>query len=163
MQNSFEPAIRAVLEWEGGYVHDENDPGGETKFGISKRQYPKLNIAKLTKDKARKIYRRDYWSPAGCDELPAGLDLFMCDTAINTGVDQALLFLQDVVNTKQDGIWGPKTKAAALAMDVRKAIWELVARRATFYPDLRVWDDYGLGWMRRTAEMHQQALKIVKQ
>ncbi len=163
MNNSFEPAMRAVLDWEGGYVNDPNDPGGKTKFGISKKAYPKLNIEKLTKDRARKIYRRDYWSLAGCDEIPAGLDLMVLDTAVNTGIEQAVMFLQDVVGTKQDGIWGPNTKAATQAVNVRKALWEYVARRATWYPDLRIWDDYGLGWMRRTAEMHQQALKLVKE
>ena len=34
---SFETAFRFTLGHEGGYVNDARDPGGETKFGISKR------------------------------------------------------------------------------------------------------------------------------
>ena len=33
----FERAIDKTLAWEGGYVNDPKDPGGETKYGISKR------------------------------------------------------------------------------------------------------------------------------
>jgi len=162
MNNSFEPAIQALLDWEGGYVDNPDDPGGKTKYGISKKAYPKLNIDKLTKDKARKIYRRDYWTPAGCDELPAGLDLLVFDTAVNCGTDRAVMMLQEVVRAKQDGIWGPKTRAAVERADIWQTIWELVARRAIYYTDLSVWDDFGLGWMRRLSEMHQQALKLIK-
>ena len=41
---NFSEAITFILDHEGGYVDDKTDPGGETKFGISKRQYPNLNI-----------------------------------------------------------------------------------------------------------------------
>ena len=40
----FSLAIPIVLENEGGYVDDPNDPGGETNFGISKRSYPNVDI-----------------------------------------------------------------------------------------------------------------------
>ena len=163
MQGSFEPSIRAVLEWEGGHVDNPDDPGGETKFGISQRAYPKVNISKLTKDKARKIYQRDYWKPAGCDEMPSGVDLIVFDGAVNCGVRSSVRFLQESVGSNPDGIWGPKTKAAVERKDPRTVIWEYVARRAIYYTDLSVWNDFGLGWMRRLSEMHQQALKLVKQ
>ena len=32
----FNQIIEKVLNHEGGYVDDPNDPGGETNFGISK-------------------------------------------------------------------------------------------------------------------------------
>ena len=38
--SSFQKAIEFVLRWEGGYVNDPDDPGGETNFGISKRAHP---------------------------------------------------------------------------------------------------------------------------
>lgn len=47
---------------EGGYSNHPNDKGGETKYGISKRQYPKLDIKNLTFPQAMDIYRRDYWN-----------------------------------------------------------------------------------------------------
>ena len=63
--SNFDRAFRFLIGEEGGYVNDPADPGGETKFGISKRAYPQLDIKSLTLDQAKAIYRRDYWaSPA---------------------------------------------------------------------------------------------------
>ena len=39
-EEKFEKAFSYMIENEGGYVFDQNDPGGETKFGISKKSYP---------------------------------------------------------------------------------------------------------------------------
>lgn len=52
-----------LLLVEGGYVNDPNDPGGETKFGISKRSYPHLDIKNLTEDDAKKIFIEDFFNP----------------------------------------------------------------------------------------------------
>ena len=52
-------------------MHDSRDPGGETKFGISKRAHPDLDIANLTRDQAGAVYRRDYWDRLRCFDLPA--------------------------------------------------------------------------------------------
>ena len=34
----FDEAIKVIFKHEGGYVYDPDDPGGETKYGISKRR-----------------------------------------------------------------------------------------------------------------------------
>jgi lysozyme family protein len=46
---AFARAIARLLGDEGGLVDTPADPGGETKFGISKREYPDLDIAALTR------------------------------------------------------------------------------------------------------------------
>lgn len=90
----FEDTARPwILEVEGGYVNDPQDPGGETKYGISKRSYPNLDIAALTQEQAGAIYLRDYWQAAGCDGLPQGLALIHFDAAVNCGVHRAMNFL----------------------------------------------------------------------
>ncbi len=53
---NFEGALKFTLSWKGGLVNDPNDPGGETKYGISKRAYPELDIANLTLEQAKGIY-----------------------------------------------------------------------------------------------------------
>ncbi len=66
----FTKAVEDLINnWEGGYVIDPSDPGGMTKFGISKRAYPKLDIASLTRDEAVAIYYRDYWQKYGLYKL----------------------------------------------------------------------------------------------
>ena len=86
---AFKQAIDFTLKWEGGYVHHKDDPGGETKYGISKRSYPRLDIKKLTKDTAREIYYRDYWLPAKCDKKPYPVNCIHFDAAVNVGVSRA--------------------------------------------------------------------------
>ena len=87
----FEHAMEYVFEAEGGYVNDENDLGGETKYGISKRAHPDEDIKNLTKDRAREIYKEEYW-----DKVVTGKpafwaeDIVLFDTAIHMGVKQGL-------------------------------------------------------------------------
>ena len=52
----FSDAVKIVLKHEGGYVDDPVDPGGETKYGISKKAYPFLDIKNLTIKQASDIY-----------------------------------------------------------------------------------------------------------
>lgn len=90
--SDFERAITFILKWEGGYVNDPKDPGGETKFGICKRAHPTLDIKELTEEGARAIYAADYWAKAGCDKLEWPMCLVVFDTACNMGVKRALDF-----------------------------------------------------------------------
>ena len=72
MMSDFHTAMKFILspDVEGEYSNDPNDPGGETKWGISKRAYPDLDIRNLTKADALAIYFRDYWTACDCDNIP---------------------------------------------------------------------------------------------
>lgn len=61
--SEFHLAFNHLMKYEGGYVNDPDDPGGETKYGISKRSYPNLDIKNLTEEQAKSIYLREWWSP----------------------------------------------------------------------------------------------------
>ncbi len=60
---AFTLALLRVMEHEGGYANVADDHGGETKWGISKRAYPHLNIKSLSYEQAEQIYYTDYWVP----------------------------------------------------------------------------------------------------
>ena len=45
--DTFEEIIDKVIEHEGGYVNDPDDPGGETKYGIAKNSNPDVDIKDL--------------------------------------------------------------------------------------------------------------------
>jgi lysozyme family protein len=111
--DNFDKYIDKVLKHEGGYSNDPTDRGGETKYGISKRAYPSLDIKSLTKDRAKEIYKRDYWDKNKCHLLPEGVDYVHFDTAINMGGGRASKLLQEAAGVKVDGIVGPMTIAAA--------------------------------------------------
>ena len=86
MNTSFDKIMDFIIKAEGGLVDNPNDPGRETKYGISKRQYPSLDIKNLTEEQAREIYRTDYWNKIKGDELPYPLDMCVMDMAVNAGV-----------------------------------------------------------------------------
>lgn len=91
--SDFEKAVTFVLKKEGGYVNDPRDPGGETKFGISKRSYPDVDIKNMTVTAAKQIYYTDYWQIMKCDDMLWPLNLIVFDTAVNMGVGRAKQFL----------------------------------------------------------------------
>ena len=83
----FDTAYRLTVAAEGGYSNDPDDKGGETKYGISKRAYPYLNIKSLTEAQAKAIYKRDYWDACSCDEIKSqDLANSIFDMAVNMGV-----------------------------------------------------------------------------
>lgn len=145
---TFKPAVGFVLAEEGGYVNDPKDPGGETKYGISKRQYPHLNIKNLTVDDATEIYYRDYW--AKLPKMPEPLDILMFDAAVNCGHSNAVKFLQRVVRVADDGHWGPKSQAAFDRYPIARRLEDYQAERGYYYAQLHGTNErFGRGWMRR--------------
>jgi len=97
----FEQCMKFVLSQEcrqrkdgsldDGYVNDPHDPGGETKYGISKRAYPSLDIKELDILDALRLYYRDYWYLAKSSPFP--LNVCVLDCAVNQGTKIATRFL----------------------------------------------------------------------
>ena len=158
MNDGFKPAVDRVLRVEGGYVNDPADPGGETKYGISKRAYPAVDIAAMTEDGARAIYKKDYWDACRCDSLPAPLDWLVFDAAVNQGVQAAGKMLQGAVGVAVDGKIGPATVAAAKHADA-EAPARFMTLRAMRYASSPGWIRYGAGWMKRLFMTMQEALR----
>lgn len=99
----FQHIVSHTLQFEGGYVNDPADPGGETKYGISKRAYPKLDIAALTATDAMRIYYRDYYKSPHIDRIVTYADAPLLagkvfDLGVNTGHRNAVKLLQRAVN-----------------------------------------------------------------
>jgi lysozyme family protein len=149
---NFEQAFDRLIGHEGGYVNDARDPGGETKFGISKRAYPTLDIKNITVEDAKRIYRRDYWERAKCDLYDAAIGFQLFDAAVNSGYDNASRFLQRAVGVADDGKIGPVTVAAINEMLVTDVLARFNAERLLFYTKLSTWPTYGKGWARRIAQ-----------
>jgi len=137
----FERAFRVLVGEEGGYVNDPADPGGETKYGISKRAYPAIDIRNLTLDQAKAIYRRDYWDPLQLDRRPWGPALVLFDCAVNQGVGRARALLAQVATSSQPFV---------IAFQ---------AERALLYAGLPTFARFGRGWMRRLLRTTIEAQK----
>lgn len=144
----FSACIPHILSYEDGHVNHPSDPGGETKYGISKRAYPHLNIAALTLDDVAAIYERDYWLAVRADRFPAGVALLLFDSAINQGPQTAVKLLQKALRVAEDGDPGPITQQATL--DQMPGILAFyAAERARYYALLPTVRAFARGWYRR--------------
>lgn len=149
---NFDSAFDALIAHEGGLVNNQNDKGGLTKYGISQRAYPSLDIAALTLPEVRELYKRDYWDRAQCDRLPPDLAFDLFDAAVNSGIGQAIRWLQRSVGVADDGAVGPLTLAAIQRLDDTSAIRaRFNGHRLEFMTRLSTWDVFGKGWARRVA------------
>lgn len=148
---TFEKAFAKLIDHEGGYVNNPRDPGGETKFGISKRAYPALNIADLTLDDAKAIYKRDYWARAQCDRLHPDVAFQVFDGAVNSGMGNSIRWLQEAAGVAVDGVVGPLTLRKVGDMDTGIIIARYNGVRLKFMASLSTWDVFGRGWARRIA------------
>lgn len=158
---NFDRAVAIVLREEcgpgpdaTGLVDNPKDPGGLTKYGISQRAYPGLDIRNLTREGAIAIYERDYWTTVHGNDLPWPLCLFVFDHAINAGPGQALRELQQVCGAQVDGQWGPQTQAAVGAA-AKQSLFELCrsydVARVKYYLGLATAPTFGVGWCGRVA------------
>jgi lysozyme family protein len=128
----FDKAILSVLLHEGGYCDNKADPGGETNFGICKRNYPRLDIKALTKESAINIYRADYWRKE-YDQLSYPVAAKVFDMAVNMGQAQAIKILQRAVGTFDDGVIGPKTIAKTNDLPVELVLNNITAEQKKVY------------------------------
>ena len=170
MQINWKKAVKIVLDHEGGEVDDPNDPGGHTNLGVTQstlnraRQSTNLDLPEgvddLTTTQAKKIYEHLYWYAVKADELPAGIDIFAFDMAVNQGVDTAMRSLQKAAGTTVDGIWGPKTNGAIRKISTKTLLIDFAARRAHHYAKLSddLVDRFGFGWYRRLISTFQFSL-----
>lgn len=153
----FDAAFTRLIGNEGGLTNDPRDPGGLTKYGISKRAYPDVDIASLTLDQAKAIYLRDYWNPLGQAHPAIKFQVF--DFAVNAGIQTAIRKLQKAIGVADDGHWGPVSAGTLLQYDVTDVLLLFAAERLDFYTSLSTWDAFGKGWTRRIANDLRYAAK----
>ena len=160
MLKQFDEIIDIVLEHEGGYVNDPKDLGGETKYGITKRFYPDVDIKELTIDGAKEIYKKDYWDRNKCDKLPAELRHIYFDMCVNMGKRTAVKVLQRAAvnrgrDIEVDGGLGPMTLRAILKSNVE--LQRVRAYRIKYYADLVTrkpdLEKFYYGWFKRGLEV----------
>lgn len=122
----FREALNFTLVWEGGYVNNPKDPGGETKYGISKRRYPHLDIKNLTLQQAKDLYYQDYWLPVEGYLFSYPKYIYSFDIGVLCGIGRAVI-LRDI------------------------SIYEIMARQNEYFTQLETFEDFGRGWIRRNA------------
>jgi lysozyme family protein len=159
---AFGLAARWVIDVAEGGSKLVTDSGGPTKYGISQRAYPGLDIAALTRQQALDIYARDYWAPIQGDALPGALALVVFDASVNQGDQRAVRLLQLCLGVETDGIMGPETLAAARKTPVVELVARYLVARLQAYAGLaRAWPElHGaslFGWQMRVLRLALEA------
>lgn len=136
---NFDRAFALVVGVEAGYVNDPQDPGGETKYGISKRAFPKEDIPNMTLLRAQQLYRQNYWDAHDLDTLEYGKAVIVFDCAVNGGN-----------HSRWYGLYG--------SLPLKDFAQAFQAERTLYLASLPGWIHDGRGWARRLFKVYDAAI-----
>lgn len=147
-----------IIQHEGGYVNNPADPGGETRWGISKAQYPSIDIQHLTLDEAAAIYARDYWRPLLLDQVNSmRLRWKIFDIAVQRGPVKAAMVVQGILGVPQDGKIGSQTIVALNKAIPTDLLYQLSYAQIDHYVSRVIKDSTQLvflqGWINRAMDL----------
>lgn len=164
---SFDLFLPILLRFEGGYVDDPRDPGGETNKGITMRTFRQCshallgleptseNLRGLTDAQAGIVYRAHYWNPMqGNDFALQELANLVCDFYVNAGT-HATSLLQSILNAMGghvvvDGVLGAASVQALAAFDPVVVYRKYKLGRIRYYEQLgERYPAFLEGWLRR--------------
>lgn len=130
---NFQEAYNITAKYEGGYVNDPADAGGETIFGVARNAWPNLNMWKTLdtykaqglKGKALEqackdnhdfirevetVYHSQYWFQIWGDKIENQKNAnAIYDFAVNTGVARAIKYAQIASGSTADSKMGNNT------------------------------------------------------
>jgi lysozyme family protein len=164
---SFDLFLPILLRFEGGYVDDPRDPGGETNKGITMRTFRQCshsllgvdptseNLRGLTDAQAGIVYRAHYWNPMqGNDFALQELANLVCDFYVNSGT-HATSLLQSILNAMGghvvvDGVLGQASVQALAALDPVAVYRKYKLGRIRYYEQLgERYPTFLDGWLNR--------------
>ena len=169
--SNFKRSVAFTLKWEGGYVDDPDDPGGETHMGITKGTLAaavaqgivaNVTVKALTRADAEKIYRVNYWDKYGWDDMGWPVCLCLFDITVNHGGGGMAKIAQRACNRlggalTVDGKYGPKTRSALTELASRELAQALCDERKAYYDGIiankPVMEKYRKGWYNRLRDL----------
>jgi len=126
----FNQAIQKTLVHEGGYVNNPHDKGGPTKYGITQKDLPGVDITSITPEQAAAYYSENYWKSLYSQINSQLVAEKLFDMGVLFGVKTAVRLLQitmqNEINIVSDGNFGPETLS-----DVNQESEDLLLRYRT--------------------------------
>jgi lysozyme family protein len=167
---NYDQAFIIVVGIEGGLSLDPNDRGNwtggavgsgqlkGTKYGVSAMAYPNEDIANLTIDRAKLLFKQDYWDRVSGDDIPAVIAFGMFDAAVNEGVGGSIKLVQKALGVTVDGVLGPQTLARLNAANVGVFSRTFAIERIVAYSSMVLWHADGDGWVGRVLDVYRQSI-----
>lgn len=157
--------IAAIIQREGRFVDDADDPGGATCWGITARTLSdwrnrlisRADVQALSEAEAAEIYRDRYLLRPGIGLVePMALRAAVLDAAVQFGPRRAIEMLQAALGVTADGMIGPITRDAMQSAGERTMLARFEAQRIRAYgrtiTDNPRLAKFAAGWMNRAAE-----------
>lgn len=139
-ETDFDRSFWFVMRHEGGsqITDDPRDPGGLTKYGVSQRSHPGLDIRALTLEQAKAIYKSEYWEGSGAGKLSWPMNLAVFDFAVNAGCAVA--------------------NATIVVSGANFSQYQDLRRK--YYRSLELFKVYGAGWMNRVDDLGRYVASV---
>ena len=181
LSDDFLKCVDIIFDNEGVYSNDENDPGGETFFGISRNYHPDwsgwlyvdnidkeilLNAYSVENLKDNKdlyylvleFYYKKFWKKMQLDYIDNfKLKRLLFDSSVNLGVKRASKILQKIIDVKVDGKIGKITLNKLEEFDFETIYLKYKLERIKYYTDLcykhSKYKIYLLGWINRILKL----------
>jgi lysozyme family protein len=177
MISNWDQSFELVIKSEGGFTDNPKDPGnhlpdgreGCTMLGCTQtnwekyigHQVTKEDMKLLKKEDVKPLYKKDYWDAVRADDLPVGMDYAAFDFAINAGPAASRKMIQRAIGVTADGVFGPATMKAINEAD--NFIEKFSQAKTNFYKSLKTFDTFGVGWLKRVAEVQHLATNMEKE
>lgn len=172
----FNKSFSHVMKWEGGYVNDPDDIGGETYKGISRKYWPEwsgwsvvdmmknergfpqsLDDNNELQDLIKEFYQVNFWNRIRGNEIinqDIAEDIF--DFAVNAGVKTSSKLAQLASGSNPDGIIGKKSIDALNSCNeelfVSKFALNKIAKYVAICNKRKSSRKFFFGWVRRVME-----------
>lgn len=133
-----------LLQLEGGYTNHPDDLGGPTNLGISYKVYKAYcgqertikDLQNMSYGTWESIMKDLYWDKCLADEIEnQSVAEIVVDWCVNSGM-VGLRKVQEIVDTKPDGIAGPKTLAAINGSEQSELFERIMSERKQFYVNI---------------------------
>ena len=162
--NSMIESIMQAEEDKSGGSQFTNYEGDEpTQYGVTLSTYRELinskateeDLKKLTREKAKDIFKKDYYERYKINKLPDYMQHNVLDMAINSGPGTAIKLLQKQIGTDIDNAIGPNTIKAAENYNMSEQFNNIYgSNRVSYYEDLvknnKAKSKFLEGWKNRT-------------
>ncbi len=170
-----------IKEAEGGFANHADDPGGPTNLGITIETLKGWrgtdvtidDVKALTQEEADEIFRTNYYMGCRCAEMPIQVAMVVYNSAVMSGPEKAVRFLQEAFNRmgmtirdganpaaepvplKVDGDMGPNTLAAANQTDSAALSSAYLDVYSDYLRGLSNFSTFGRGWTNRIGKLRE--------